>query len=172
MAQETEAAAGQRRGQQASSRLMQAETHRQQTHCSDTAHARRQTIKTIEPVDGVGDTHQPDHRCQQAEPIWQWQQQIRASPPAHGDLDVADAHTLVPRNHRNGQLAGQAGQGRQGIKIICQPDQEKAKGASQGGPDQLVLFSGKVGEPPQGPDESQGCTEGDNNADSTKAHHR
>ena len=66
VAQETEAAAGQRRGQQASSRLMQAEAHRQQTHCSDTAHARRQTIKTIEPVDGVGDTHQPDHRCQQA----------------------------------------------------------------------------------------------------------
>ena len=63
-----EAQAGPRQGgrQQPSSRLVQAEAHRQQTYGGDATNAGGQAIEAIKPINGIGDPHQPDHRGQQA----------------------------------------------------------------------------------------------------------
>ena len=171
VAQKAQAAAGEGGGQQPGGRLVQAETHREQAHGGDATHAGSQAVEAIEPVDGVGDAHKPDQGGEQTQPIRQLQHQISTPQPAHGELDAADAHPLVPHHDRNRQLAREARQRWQGKQVVRQTDQKKAKRTRQGGPDQLVLFQGEVGEAAKGPGEAQGQAEGDDNAYPTQAHH-
>ena len=149
--------------------MIEAETHRQQRDRGDATNAGGQPIEAIEPIDRIGDAHQPDHRGQQAEPVRQDQGRPLA---AHGQVDGADAHPLTPDGDRHPQLDRQARQGRQGEQIVGQTDQEKTERTGQGGPDQLVLGRRQLRKPPQPPDDRQGDAETEHDPHPTEAHHR
>ena len=71
MAQEAEAAARQRCGKESGSHLMQRKADRHQADGGNASHSRSKAIEAIQPVDGVGDSHQPNNGGQQAEAVGQ-----------------------------------------------------------------------------------------------------
>ena len=56
-------------GKEPSCHLMQGEAHRNQSDRCDPGDSGSQTVQSIQPVDRIGDPHQPDHRRQKAEAI-------------------------------------------------------------------------------------------------------
>ena len=175
VAQEAEAGAGKGCGQQSGGGLGEAEAHREQTDRGDAAHPSRQAIEAVEPVDRVGDAHQPHHGGQQAQARRQGEQRrqglVKAMERFEGQLNDADPHPLIPHGHRHRHLAHQAGQGRQGEEVIGQADHEEAEGTGQGGPDQPVLVGGQVGEAAGQPGEGEGQAEAGHDADPAESHH-
>ena len=173
MAQEAKAGARQGRRQDPGGRLVQAEAHRHQANGGDARHPGRQAIEAIEPVDRVGDAHQPNHRGQQTEGFGQHQGRIRTDlQKFERQINGADPNSLAPGRHRHRHLGRQSGQRRQGPEVIGQADQEKAEGPLEGGPDQAILGRFEAAKPTEAPDQGQGEGKASHDADAAQAHHR
>ena len=170
VAEKTEAAPRQGRRQQAGGGLVKAEAHREQANRGNAAHSGGQSVQAIEPVDRVGDAHQPDHRGQHTEPAGQ-HQQGRLTAPGERQLDRADPHPFTPNHQGDPELQNQPGQGWQGEQVVGQTDRKKTEAAGQGGPDELVLAGLQFGKAPEQPGEHQGQAEPQHDAYATKAHH-
>ena len=85
---------------------MQGKADRHETDRRDTGNTSCQPIKSIQPVDGIGDADKPDHCGQQADDIWKDQCISAAGQP--GEVNRTDLNPLRPDHDRHSHLTSQS----------------------------------------------------------------
>ena len=123
MAQESQAGSRQRRGQQCGgqgSLVIHVEGDDGEAHRRDATHPCSQPVKPVNPVDGVGDARQPQHRHQQTEACGELQHLATQM-----EVNGSDADARFPYRRCHQKLHGEPGQGRQREQIVSQTNAEK-----------------------------------------------